>query len=651
MLTDRPQSFVVIRWDSWLMVVLLVLALRLPFLHQAIQGDDPYYLYGAEHAQIDPLHPHSARYLFQGDLVDMRGLPHPPLNAWVLAVPLAVPGNVRETAFHFLYMLWSLIAALAMWSLARRFCDRPFMATALFLAVPAFVVNGNSLEADLPFLAMWMAAVALFVKAVDGHDGNDESDKNSGAMLAASAMFAALAGLAAYQAILLTPVLAVYLFEKRRSRGSWKIAWVAILAAPAALAAWQLFEWASSGALPAAMLAGYMKSYSLEAGANKLRSAAALIGHAGWIVLPLILLFLRGQKWRWIAAAVAGVAAAFYETSPLFAFSIACGVFLLATCVHRDLGRDFISLWILIFFAGAATVFFAGSARYLLPIAAPVAILAARLCPRPVLITGFALQMMLSLGLAVVNYQHWDAYRQFAESLKKEAAEHRVWINAEWGLRWYLEQEGALPMARDQVVGPGDIVVTSALALPLPVNAPLAPISEIEIRPAIPLRIISLDRRSAYSAVSERGLDPFEISTAPIDRVRAEVVVERNPQLIWISPGDPQAAAQIISGLSPDGWMGDKATVLLKRPDHAMPLRLEMSIPALAPARHVQMLVNGQLVAEETFAKPGEYVISVPPDASLKGAALTVTLTVDATFSVPTDRRRLGVVIVGVGFR
>jgi hypothetical protein len=218
-------------------------------------------------------------------------------------------------------------------------------------------------------------------------------------------------------------------------------------------------------------------------------------------------------------------------------------------------------------------------------------------------------------------------------------------------LRWYLEQEGALPMARDQIVDPGNIVVTSALALPLAVNAALAPISEIEIRPAIPLRIISLARRSAYSSVSERGLLPFEISTAPIDRVRAEVVAERNPQLIWISPGDPRAAAQIISGLSSDGWMGDKATVLLKRPDHLLPLRLEMSIPALAPARHVQMLVNGQLVAEETFAKPGEYVISVPPDASLKGEALTVTLTIDATFSVPTDRRRLGMVIVGVGFR
>ena len=218
---------------------------------------------------------------------------------------------MREVPFHLVYILWSLIAALAMWSLARRFCDQPLLATLLFLAVPAFVVNGNSLEADLPFLAIWMAAIALFVKAVDG---------NSAAMLAWSAMFAALAGLAAYQAILLTPVLAVYLFEKQRARGSWKIAWVVILAAPAALATWQLFEWASTGVLPAAMLAGYMKSYSLEAGANKLRSAAALIVHAGWIVSPLIVFFLRGSRWRWIAAGVAGVCGLIYDANPIFWF-------------------------------------------------------------------------------------------------------------------------------------------------------------------------------------------------------------------------------------------------------------------------------------------------------------------------------------------
>jgi 4-amino-4-deoxy-L-arabinose transferase-like glycosyltransferase len=588
------------RWQL-LAVIALVFALRLPFLNQAIQGDDPYYLYGAEHAQFDPLHPTHAKYLFQGDMVDMRGHPHGPFNSWELAAPLYVLGDVREVPFHFRYILWSMISAIAMLSIARRFSDQPLLATLLFLAVPAFVVNGNSLEADLPFLAMWMGAIALFVKGID---------ENSRWALWLAAFFGALAGLAAYQSVLITPVLGFYLLQKQRR--SW-VAWSVVLAAPVTIAVWQLYELATSGALPAAVLLGYMQHYSLQSGGNKLRSAAALTIHLAWIVSPLITLFmlLRMRKIRW----------------------------------------DFIAAWIVIFFTGAALVFFAGSARYLLPIAAPMAILAVRLCPRPVLYIGLATQMALSIALAMVNYQHWDAYRVYAKSLAKEAAEHRVWINAEWGLRWYLEQEGAVAMPKDQIVQPGDIVVSSALALPLPVNAQFAQLSQIEIKPSIPLRLISLAHTSAYSSVSEHGLWPFEVSNGPIDRVKAEVAVERNPQLIWISANDPQATAQIIGGLSPDGWTSDKVTLLLKRPDHLMPFRVELFIPPMAPARHVQVFIDGQMAAEDTFRKPGSYVISMPPDASAKGPVLTVTLTVDQTFSTANDHRKLGLILGGIGFR
>ncbi len=150
-----------------LAIIALVILLRLPFLNQAIQGDDVYYLYGAQHAQIDPLHPLNTRYMFLGDMVDMRGHPHGPMNPWILGILLAAVGDVREVPFHAGYTVFSILAALAMWSLARRFCERPLAATLLFLAVPAFVVNGNSFEADLPFLAFWMVSVALFVRAVD----------------------------------------------------------------------------------------------------------------------------------------------------------------------------------------------------------------------------------------------------------------------------------------------------------------------------------------------------------------------------------------------------------------------------------------------------------------------------------------------------
>ena len=80
-----------------------------------------------------------------------------------------------------------------------------------------------------------------------------------------------------------------------------------------------------------------------------------------------------------------------------------------------------------------------------------------------------------------------------------------------------------------------------------------------------------------------------------------------------------------------------------------MPLRAELYIPPAAPARHVRMLVDGQLAAEETFGGPGAYTISIPMSAG--PANVTVQLTVDKVFSAPGDQRKLGVIITGVGFR
>jgi hypothetical protein len=418
-----------------------------------------------------------------------------------------------------------------------------------------------------------------------------------------------------------------------------------MLAAPAALAGWQLFELTTRGALPAAMLAGYMHSYNLQSAPNKLRSAVALLVHAGWIVSPLIVFAAFVKSKRLVVAAVAAAAvAALYDPNPLFWISIASGALLIAACFRRG----FLESYVLVFFFGSLLIFFAGSARYLLPIAAPVAMLAARYCAPALAITGFAMQLTLALGLAIVNYQHWDGYRQFAVSLARQVAEHRVWVNAEWGLRYYLESEGALPMARDQPVQPGEIVISSTLALPLPVHGPLAPFAQTEIRPVIPLRIISLDRRSAYSVASAHADLPFEISTAPIDHIRADVVIERKPTLTSIDPRDPASAPQIVAGLFPDGWMSDTATVILKRPARGGTLEASFYIPDQAPARHIAIIIDGHTSAETTLPAPGLHKLStlIPPGS----ADLTITLTVDKTFSTAADRRKLGAVISRIGF-
>ena len=55
------------------------------------------------------------------------------------------------------------------------------------------------------------------------------------------------------------------------------------------------------------------------------------------------------------------------------------------------------------------------------------------------------------------------------------------------------------------------------------------------------------------------------------------------------------------------------------------------------------------MVAEDTFAGPGSYKLSAPFHSTNPTA--TVTITVDKTFTAPGDRRQLGAVITGVGFR
>ena len=638
-----------------LLVLAAVLLIRLPFLNQAIQGDDVYYLAGAEHAQIDPWHPGHARYPFLGDVVDMRGHPHPPLNAWFLAGLLALLGDVREVPFHAAYLLFSGVAAAAMWSLARRFSTAPLEATLLFLATPAFVVNGASLEADLPFLAFWMAAVALLVKAADAR---------SARWLAAAALAMALAALAAYQAVLLAPVLAVYLWLRARD---WRTGWIALTTPVLTLLAWQFFERLSTGALPASVLAGYFQAYGFQALGRKLASAAALTVHAGWIVFPLLAAVAfwnprRAGRWPALGALAAAFLGRLLDAHPLFWASFGVGALVILACLpavrkRTEADARFLAAWVLIFFAGALIVFFAGSARYLLPLAAPVALLVSRALPRRRwLAAGAAAQLLLSLALAWVNYQHWDGYRQFARSLERETATRRVWINGEWGLRYYFEGEGGLPLMRGQAVEPGDVVVTSRLALPLSFTTGggvLVPLAEQEISSWLPFRLAGLGARSAYSSASF-GLRPFDLSAGPIDVVRAETVLERKPTLSYLPMGAPEAEQQILSGIYQlEGdrwrWMSERAVVLLKPPPAPAPLRVVFFIPEQAPARRVSLAVNGRTVAEQTYSAPGSYTLASPP-VTVAGDTATVTITVDRTFAVPGDHRRLGIILSEVGF-
>jgi len=390
------------------------------------------------------------------------------------------------------------------------------------------------------------------------------------------------------------------------------------------------------------VLAGYFTSYGLQQFANKVKNALALTAHTGWIAFPV--LTALAFRMRWPVALSAAIAGAFIDPNPLFWASFGIGALAIAWCIRKP---DFLTAWVLLFFAGALILFFAGSARYLLPMAAPLAILVAqerRLVPYAV-----AANLALGLALAFVNYQHWDGYRQFTRSMQGELQQRRVWINGELGMRFYLESQGALPLPRTQAVQAGEWIVESGLGFPQEVTAPLATLSTREIHPSLPLRLIGLNSKSGYST-ARLGFRPFDITTAPVDRVRVDAVLERTPVLSYLPMNAPEAPVQIASGIyqlesGAWRWMSGRAVVLLKPPEAPAPLHLKMSVPDPAPARSIRVLLDGNELHTQTLA-PGFNTIITKP---VKGSAVTIIL--DKTFSVAGDHRQLGAILSEVGFK
>jgi hypothetical protein len=588
-----------------LIVFAFVLLLRLPFLNQAIQGDDYYYLAAAQHAQIDPLHPHHARYVFLGDLIDMRGHPHPPGNAWILAALLAVTGAIREPLFHGAYIAFSLIAAFSTLWLARRFVPRRALeATLLFCAVPAFVVNGASLEADLPLLAFWLLSIALVMK----------TSEDARYAIPASLSMAACS-LMAYQSVLLIPLLGFWLWREKRLR-----LWPLLLAPALTLAGYQLFERISSGDLPAQVLAGHFQTYGLQRLEMKLKNAIALSGHLLVMLSPFAVWALIRRR------------------------------------------QAFLTFWVLLFFAAALALFFAGSARYLLPLAAPLAILLAlHYEDRPlILAAAFLWSLSLGLGLAWVNFQHWDAYRIAIHDARlplPDGSARRLWVNGEWGLRYYAEAAGAIPIQRGQTLRPGDMLITSELmsAVPFTTGGGVrVEQSSTLITPTLPLRLIGLGSRSAYSSVGF-GLWPFDITSAPVDRISISTIIESKPTLSWLEMSSAAIDPQIVSGVYQveNGewrWASPRAVLLLKPPPAPTPIRVNLYLPEPAPGRHVTIQLNGVVIDQRSLAGPGiSEIVTAPQLVSTETATLTISI--DRGFTPPGDSRNLGFILTGAGFR
>jgi hypothetical protein len=329
------------------------------------------------------------------------------------------------------------------------------------------------------------------------------------------------------------------------------------------------------------------------------------------------------------------------------------------TALRKDRTSEdgFVAAWGLLFFAGAAAVFFAGSARYLLPLAPAVIFTLVRSFPRRWLLwPAVVVNLAVGLTLASANYQYSDQYRTLAARLGPLAAGRRVWSGAEWGLRYYLEQFGAEPLAKDQPVYRGALVVESELAGKIPFSAAglSREVLHADLWSRRPVRLIGLGTRSGYSS-SDFGVLPFDPGRGLLDRVTASVIDLLEPRLSYLRLGDPDAAPQLLSGFYEIQdhawrWMSGQAAVILKSPDHPTRFEMTFAIPGPAPARRITIASDGLALVAQTYPGPGRYTLTAPVALPAEATAQFV-ISVDQTFQPPPDQRRLGIIVVELGLR
>ena len=502
-----------------LLLAAFTLALHAPFLRQPVQGDEVNYLDMAAHVLQQPLTPLNFEFVFQGKMVDAAGHPHPPLNAYILAVAWLLRGHFSVLFFHCFYLLFTLGISFAAYALAARFTSRPLWGALLIAASPIVQVNTNTLASpEAPALALLLIGAAAFL----------------GRWFWLAGIALALAGLTELQALALPPILLLSYFVKREGAAAasgpgvpgpygWiRIppagAWCALAAPYLALGGWQALQWALTGRLPFVVLAGYASNPNLSRIGVKASSALALLGHLG------VLVTLVPLAWRRLWGLAPGLLAGFLVTDypwwerALLVIFVALGVNALVW-LWDSRRQPVLAAWCLLYFAFACVAFFAGAARYLLPLAAPMVLLfVIQFRDRPrVLWLALAVNVVLGLNISFAAYEFARVYAHVAPP-----PGNRFLVNGEWGFRYYMVAKGGEPLQDVSAPIPGEWIVASDLSLAGKYDSlaeeTAVPLRSVDLRARTPLRLVDRHAHSGFSSAS-MGLLPFSFSNQPLDRI------------------------------------------------------------------------------------------------------------------------------------
>jgi len=409
---------------------------------------------------------------------------NPPGAAYYAAVFGALFGW-SEPVMHGSMALMAVALVLGVYCLARQLHANPLPAAVGSLVSPGILVSMGTMMTDLPMTALWIWAIALWLR------GLDERYPTLNAM---SALLIGLAVLTKYFAIVLVPLLLAATAlsgRKRWIRAAWLLLPVALLGL---LDLYMQRQYGVSHLLGSSeLLREFHERYALDSG-RKILMGLAFLGAGGAPAL-FVAPWLWGRKGRLTLGAGAAVTAAatlilarsgwqagLSETTyswwfwPQYGLWIAAGCHILALALaelwqRRDREAVLLAFWL------AGTLFYGIfvnhfiNMRVMLPALPAVALLCVRRLnsrrenglpafPRAAWL-GMLAGLALSLGVAYSDTLLANSARTAAERIGPENREGRTWFSGHWGFQYYMEARGAKPIdTRNPDIRMGDTIVT-----------------------------------------------------------------------------------------------------------------------------------------------------------------------------------------------
>ncbi|MDO9280466.1 MAG: glycosyltransferase family 39 protein [Pseudomonadota bacterium] len=525
----------------WLIAAAVLVTL--PFLGKAPAIDEESYLWIAAH--VDPKRPYDWVRTWPPYDGDAYAWAHPPLHVlWlkVCALVAPVPGVALRAVAG---LPWIVLFAYSVVRLAARTCRHPDLAAAMWLASPIVLIGlHDTWMIDLPAVALATFAMAAY------REGLVDEDQR---WFVASGLALGLAIETKYSMAVLVPVLAVHMV--RLGPRPWL--WVALLAVVVGVEGplWALYGRPHPWEV-------WIRRHDIEAGTLGARALGTLVRGA-LLALPLVLLradprILAGG----LAVALVAVVGARPTEMPIVMSTMLVGlaglgsallvravVAVLRSPVKRRKGDRgdplLLGGWVVATVLGVVFAHNYASARYLLPAAAPLALILTRSGEevpwgKGLLRASAALSGAVALVLAVADYRFAAAGVEVARAAIAAAGAVEGGISGaggggvegvapgggagaggrfagEWSFRGAMEAAGWARYRPDEVLPAGTWVVVAENASAGTVDfTTLEPYRHVASADTFPVRVVDLDAGVGLYAETLGPL-PFGWGRGPLE--------------------------------------------------------------------------------------------------------------------------------------